>query len=196
MGRWFFNWTCDDEDVGSEPNPQPESSGHCTALSFTTWLLPEVVPSYGRLNEYYCFNICLSLHDTFVRINCLELDGRLAWWRAALTIFTSYVNWNYYKLHPRCFFWPLWRLQLGGCGDTVRREEVHHSSGCAPYQRILSACAPFVRPPILQPSAHRGRLSHNPSQNGSPANLTKASSSSLENIELSFSFRKRWWHWW
>ena len=54
-------------------------------------------------------------------------------------------------------------------GDTVRREEVHHSSGCAPYQRILSACAPFVRPPILQPSAHRGRapthqshLSHNP----------------------------------
>ena len=57
-------------------------------------------------------------------------------------------------------------------GDTVRREEVHHSSGCAPYQRILSACAPFVRPPILQPSAHRGRLSHNPSQNGSPATLT------------------------
>ena len=67
----------------------------------------------------------------------------------------------------------------------MRREEVHHSSGCAPYQRILSACAPFVRPPILQPSAHRGHLSHNPSQNGSPATLTKASSSSSENIELS-----------
>ena len=121
MGRWFFNWTCNDEDVCSEPNPQPESSGSALSPS-TTWLLPEVVPSYGRLNEYYCFNICLSLHDTFVRINCLELDGRLAWWRAALTIFTSYVNWNYYKLHPRCFFWPLWRLQLGGCAGRGHSE--------------------------------------------------------------------------
>ena len=126
----------------------------------TTWLLPEVVPSYGRVNiivlifvSQPAWYICVYF------LNTPELDDteRLAWWRVAFTIFTSYVIWNHYTLHTRCFFWPLWRLQLGGCGDTVRREEVHHSSGCAPYQRILSACAPFVRPPILQPSAHRGR---------------------------------------
>ena len=151
-----------------------------TALSpSTTWLLPEVVPSYGRLNEYYCFNICLSLHDTFVRINCLELDGRLAWWRAALTIFTSYVNWNYYKLHPRCFFWPLWRLQLGGCAGRGHSEAWGGASFvwlCPVPENLIclrSICQTPDTAAQCPPGPPSYHLSHNPSQNGSPANLTK-----------------------
>ena len=165
---------------------------------FTTWLLPEVVPSYGRLNEYYCFNICLSLHDTFVRINCLELDGRLAWWRAALTIFTSYVNWNYYKLHPRCFFGPLWRLQLGGCAGRGHSEAWGGASfvWLCPVPENLICLRSICQTPDTAAQCPPGP----PKSQSKPKWVTCQPHQSLFFIIGKYwaepSFRKRWWHWW
>ena len=203
MGRWFFYWICDDEDVGSEPNPQPESSGSALSPS-TTWLLPEVVLSYGRLNEYYCFNICLSLHDTFVRINCLELDGRLAWWRAALTIFTSYVNWNYYKLHTRCFFLTSVTIAVGWLCREGTQWGVRRCIIRLAVPRTRESYLPALHlsdPRYCSPVPTRAALLPTPPKSQSkPKWVTCQPHQSLFFIIGKYwaepSFRKRWWHWW
>ena len=122
-------------------------------------------------------------------LNSPELDGKLAWWRAALTIFTSYVNWNYYKLHTRCFFsdlcddcsWVVVGTQWGVRRCIIRLAVPRTRESYLPALHLSDPryCSPVPTGAALLP----------PKSQSKPKWVTcqphEASSSSSENIELS-----------